>query len=55
MRTDLLLRDVVDKVEEDGGGLAEHEAHIDEELTVKATTEVLLRHSYYRLDLVHGQ
>ena len=55
MSADLLLRDVIDEVKEYRSRLAQHESHIDEELTVEATSEVLLRHSYYRLDFVHGQ
>ena len=55
MRADLLLCDVIDEVEEYRSRLAEHEAHIDEELTVEATSEVLLSHSNNRLDFVHGQ
>ena len=55
MSADLLLCDVIDKVKKYRSRLAEHEGHIDEELTVEATSEVLLRHPYYRLDFVHGQ
>ena len=55
MRADLLLCDVIDEIKEYRSRLAEHEAHIDEELTVEATFEVPYRQPYYLLDFVHGQ
>ena len=54
MRADLLLCNVIYEVKEYRSRLAEHEAHIDEELTVEATSEVLLSHSNNRLNFVHG-
>lgn len=55
MHTNLLLSDVIDEIEKDGGAFAHHEPHINDKLAEKPTTEVLLSHTNDSLDFLGGK